>query len=349
MADEADPAVEHGQGVPGALQRDGDYTRADGVELVAFDSEQKAHVDEVVRVCFGPALLSICMLVAETNDGGIRLKEDPYYEVFQQHGNYIHSLYAETAHKLSAGKVQGGVGIASLHAKLSGIVDRAEGVTFVAHNAVMDRQWIAQSIDNQIRYLQFKDCLMGASEAGGDIAALHALIQRLRTSQSFCTQHGDVDEMGQTQSRNGSLVKIMDNRGVSLQSVYQRVTGRELQGQHDARVDTCTCAVIFCRLLMLNHGINVETSAGYSKLQAMLDEGEHARERGVAVRETKKTQSVETLLSPIMRLLDRCDIRNHKMTGNAFLCIELFWIAQGMNSLALVLGRMERNFLRLWN
>lgn len=33
------------------------------------------------------------------------------------------------------------------------------------------------------------------------------------------------------------------------------------------------------------------------------------------------------------------------MTGNAFMCIELLGIAQGMNSLPLVLGRMGRNFL----
>ena len=283
---------------------DGEYTRAEGAELVAFDAGQQAHVDAVVRACFGPAVLSICMLEAEVNGagGGFIIQQEPYYEVFQQHGSYVHSGYAETAHKLSTGELQGGVGIASLHVRLAGIVDRAEGVTFVAHNAVKDRRWITQSIENEIRYLAFKDCQRGTSEAGGDIAALHALMDRLRTSQWFCTQHGDVDAMGQTRSRNGSLVKIMDNRGDSLQSVYERVTGRALQGQHDARVDTCACAVIFCRLLMLNHGVNVETSRGYAQLQAMLDEG---RERGVAVRETKKTQSVETLLSRIMRLLDR--------------------------------------------
>lgn len=37
---------------------------------------------------------------------------------------------------------------------------------------------------------------------------------------------------------------------------------------------------------------------------------------------------------------------NHKMTGNAFMCIELLGIAQGMNSLSLVPESMERNFLR---
>ena len=286
---------------------DGEYTRAEGAELVAFDAGQQAHVDAVVRACFGPAVLSICMLEAEVNGagGGFIIQQEPYYEVFQQHGSYVHSGYAETAHKLSTGELQGGVGIASLHAKLAGIVDRAEGVTFVAHNAVKDRQWIIQSIENQIRYLGFKDCQRGTAEAGGYIAALHALMQRLRTdSQWFCTQHGDVDAMGQTRSRNGSLVQIMENRGDSLQSVYERVTGRALQGQHDARVDTCACAVIFCRLLMLNHGINVEASGGYARLQAIL-EGVQGGRKGVSVVRKTQASSMGTLLSRIMRLLDR--------------------------------------------
>ena len=280
---------------------DGEYSRAEGVELVAFDAEEKAHVDAVVRACFGPAVLSICMLEAEVDGagGGIMIKEDPYYEVFQQHGNYVHSEYAETAHKLSAAEVAGGADIATLYAKMQDIVDRVEGVTFVAHNAVKDKQWIVQSIQNQIRYLQFKDCQRGTLEARGDVTALYTLMQRLRTdSQWFCTQHGDVDVMGQTRSRNGSLAKIMENRGDSLQSVYERVTGRELQGQHDARVDTCACAVIFCRLLMLNHGINVEASGGYARLRGVLDKGDNVCER-----ETKKRPSVQTLLSRIMRLL----------------------------------------------
>ena len=286
---------------------DGEYTRADGVELVAFDAEEKAHVDAVVRACFGPAVLSICMLEAEVNGAGgaLLIREDPYYQVFQQHGSYVHSGYAETAHKLSAGEVQAGVGITSLHTRLWDMVNREEGLTFVAHNAVKDRQWIIQSIENQIRYLGFKDCQRGTAEAGGYIAALHALMQRLRTdSQWFCTQHGDVDAMGQTRSRNGSLVQIMENRGDSLQSVYERVTGSALQGQHDARVDTCACAVIFCRLLMLNHGINVEASGGYARLQAIL-EGVQGGRKGVSVVRKTQASSMGTLLSRIMRLLDR--------------------------------------------
>jgi hypothetical protein len=284
---------------------DGEYTRAEGVELLAFDAEQKAHVDAVVRACFGPAVLSICMLGAEVNCAGgeMVIKENPYYQVFNQHGNYIHSHFAETAHKLSAGEVQAGVGITSLHTRLWDMVNREECLTFVAHNAVKDRQWIIQSIENQIRYLQFKDCQRGTAEAGGYIAALHALTERLRTdSQWFCTQHGDVDATGRTRSRNGSLVRIMENRGDSLRSVYQRVTGGELHGQHDARVDTYACAVIFCRLLMMNHGINVETSDGYKRLQAMLEEVQDAC-KGVSVVRKTQGSSMGNLLSRIMRLL----------------------------------------------
>ena len=282
---------------------DGEYTRADGVELLAFDAAQKAHVDAVVRACFGPAVLSICMLEAELDDGGIRVEEDPYYKVFKQHGNYVHSLYAETAHKLSAAEVQGGVGITSLHARLWDMVNQEEGLTFVAHNAVKDRRWIIQSIENQIRYLEFTDCQRGSAEAGGYIAALHALMQRLRTdSQWFCTQHGDVDADGKTRSRNGSLVKIMENRGDNLHSVYEKVTGKALQGQHDARVDTYACALIFCRLLTLNHGINVEASGGYAKLQAML-EGVQAECKGVSVVRKTQGSSMETLLLRIKQLL----------------------------------------------
>lgn len=283
---------------------DGEYTRAEGVELLAFDAEQKAHVDAVVRACFGPAVLSICILEAEVNCAGgeMVIKEDPYYQVFKQHGNYIHSQFAETAHKLSAGEVQAGVGITSLHTRLWDMVNREEGLTFVAHNAAKDKQWIIQSIENQIRYLQFTDCQRGRAEAGGYIAALHALTKRLRTdSQWFCTQHGDLNASGHARWRNGALVKIMENRGDNLHSVYEKVSGRALQGQHDARVDTYACALIFCRLLTLNHGINVEKSDGYARLQAMLEaQGE---DKGVSV--VRKTQglSMGNLLSRIMRLL----------------------------------------------
>ena len=283
---------------------DGEYTRAEGVELLAFDAEQKAHVDAVVRACFGPAVLSICMLEAEVNCAGgeMVIKENPYYHVFKQHGNYIHSQYAETAHKLSAGEVQRGVGITSLHTRLWDMFNREEGLTFVAHNAVKDRQWIIQSIENEIRYLQFTDCQRGRAEAGGYIATLHALTKRLRTdSQWFCTQHGDLDVKGNARCRNGALVKIMENRGDNLHSVYERVTGRALQGQHDARVDTYACALIFCRLLTLNHGINVEKSDGYARLQAMLET--QGGDKGVSVVRKTQASSMETLLLRIKRLL----------------------------------------------
>ena len=281
---------------------DGEYTHAADVELLAFDAGEKAHVDAVVRACFGPAVLSICMLEAEVHDGGISVQEEPYYEVFRQHGNYIHSQFAETAHKLSVGEVQAGVGITSLYAKLRDIVDRGGDLTFVAHNAVKDRRWIIQSIENQIKYLEYTDCKNGGAEETGRIADLHVLMDRLKKSQWFCTQHGDLDETGHARWRNGSLVKIMENRGDNLHSVYQTVTGRVLQGQHDARVDTYACAMIFCRLLMLNHGINVEMCSGYARLQTMLEGVQH-RCKGVGVVRKTQGSSMETLLSRIMRLL----------------------------------------------
>jgi len=281
---------------------DGEYPRAEGVELVAFDVEQKAHVDAVVRACFGPAVLSICMLEAEMHDGGMNVLGDPYYEVFRQHGNYIHSQYAETAHGLTEGDVRGGRDIASLHAKLRDIVDRAGDVMFVAHNAVKDRQWIVQSIQNQIKYLEYMDCKRGTVKEVVDIAELYDLMERFKTSQWFCTQHGDLDAAGRARWKNGSLVKIMDNRGDNLHSVYQTVTGRALEGHHDARVDTYACALIYCRLLMLNHGINVETSAGYAHIQAMLEGVNNGCKEVGMVRKTQSS-CMETLLSRIMRLL----------------------------------------------
>jgi hypothetical protein len=282
----------------------GEYPRAEGVQLVAFDVEQKAHVDAVVRACFGPAVLSICMLEAEMRDGGMSVQEDPYYAVFRQHGNYIHSQYAETAHRLTEADIQRGADIASLHAKLRelvGAADRGREVTFVAHNAVKDRQWIIQSIQNQIKYLEYADCKRGIVGEGGDIADLYDLMDRVKTSQWFCTQHGNLDAAGRAWRKNGSLVKIMENRGDNLHSVYERVTGRALQGQHDARVDTYACALIYCRLLMLNHGVNVETSAGYARIQAML-EGAQDGSKGVGVVRKTPGSSMETLLSRIIRL-----------------------------------------------
>ena len=123
----------------------------------------------------------------------------------------------------------------------------------------------------------------------------------LGQSQWFCTQYGDLDAAGRS-ARNGALAIIMDGRGDSLQSVYERVTGRALQGQHDARVDTCACALIFCRLLLLNEGVDVEASGGYAKLQAMLEGVQDARKGGGVVRKTEGS-SMETLLSRIMKLL----------------------------------------------
>jgi DNA polymerase III epsilon subunit-like protein len=281
---------------------DGEYTHAAGAELLAFDAEQKAHVDAVVRACFGPAVLSICMLEAEVRDGGLSVQEDPYYKVFRQHGNYIHSQYAETAHKLTEVDIQRGTDIASLHAKLRDIVDHEGDVTFVAHNAVKDRKWVVQSIQERIRYLAYTDCKSGKTEAGAEIAGLHALLDRLKTSPWFCTQHGDLDAAGHARSRNGALAQIMENRGDGLRGVYERVTGRALQGQHDARVDTYACALIFCRLLMLNHGVNVETSGGYAQIQAML-EGVQDGCKGVQVVRKTQGSSMQNLLSRIMRLL----------------------------------------------
>jgi DNA polymerase III epsilon subunit-like protein len=93
----------------------------------------------------------------------------------------------------------------------------------------------------------------------------------------------------------------MENRGDNLHSVYERVTGRALQGQHDARVDTYACALIFCRLLTLNHGINVEKSDGYARLQAMLET--QGGDKGVSVVRKTQASSMETLLLRIKRLL----------------------------------------------
>ena len=292
------------RGGDGALHFCYDERLPTGGELLAFDVDEKAHVDAVARACFGPAVLSICMLEAEVKCAGgeIVIKEDPYYQVFKQHGGYVHSGYAETAHKLSAGEVQAGVGIASLHTRLWGMVNREEDLTFVAHNAVKDRQWIIQSIEDQIKYLEYTDCKEGVTEVAGGITDLRALLDRVRNSQWFCTQHGDVDAAGSARARNGALVKIMENRGDNLHSVYERVTGRALQGQHDARVDTYACALIFCRLLMLNDGIDVEASGGYAHIQAMLEGVQDARKGASVVRKTQGS-SMETLLSRIMKVL----------------------------------------------
>ena len=253
-------------------------------------------------------MLSICMLEAEVRDGGMVIEKEPYYQVFRQHGRYVHSLHAETAHKLTEAEVQAGADIVSLHAKLAELVcaEGPGGVLFVAHNAVRDRQWLAQSIQEQIRYLAYTDCKNGNTAAGAEIAGLHALLDRMRGSQWFCTQHGDLDAAGHARSRNGALAKIMENRGDGLRGVYEKVTGRALQGQHDARVDTYACALIFFRLLLLNHGVDVETSAGYAKLQAMLAEVQDAccaKDKGERVVRKTEGSSMEALLTRIMKLL----------------------------------------------
>ena len=270
------------------------YECAQDTEIIAFDIENKDHRDEVVRVCFGPHILSIGILQFDIQENELQIVEDPYYQEFRQTPHYVHSTFVEKIHHLTAGQLEKSpYGISSLHEKLQRILytNSEKNVTFVAHNAQQDRKWILQSIDDQVKYYQYLSCKNG-SDQKLHIEPLQTLEQLLKnvwsrrdkvTRNWFCTLNGSMKDDGKSHnSRNGARDKIAlpAPKKYTLGDLYEFITGNPLQNYHNALTDTYACALIFCRLLKISyHKHKIEESAGYKRILTSVQNVQQDRKR----------------------------------------------------------------------
>lgn len=261
------------------------YEHAEGTTIIPFDIENKFHRDEVVRVCFGPHILSIGILQFDIQGNELQIvkdqhQENPYYQEFRQTPHYVHSTYVQQIHHLTASQLKQSIhNISSLHEKLQSILDtnRKKNVTFVAHNAQQDRKWILQSIDDQVKYHEYLSCKNG-SDQKLHIESLQKLEQLLKNQWSkrdkvqrkwFCTLNGSMKDDGTTSGfQNGAKGKMTGAKEYTLDALYQFITTKKLTGYHNALTDTYACALIFCELLKISYpsSNNLERSSGYKRI-----------------------------------------------------------------------------------
>jgi hypothetical protein len=272
----------------------GEYKHAAGVQIIDFDIENKEHRDEVVRVCFGPHILSIGILQFDIPGNELQIVGDPYYQEFRQTPHYVHSTFVqEQIHHLTARQLKKSPhDISALHEKLQSILDANEhkNVTFVAHNAQQDRKWILQSIDDQVKYHEYLSCKDGSDETS-HVKSLQTLKQNLKNEWSrinkverkwFCTLYGSMKDDGTShRSQNGAIGKFSPKPAIyKLAALYTFITGREMAENHNALQDTYACALIFCRLLKISyHKDKIEESAGYKRILASVQNVQKDRKR----------------------------------------------------------------------
>lgn len=259
------------------------YEHAEGTTIIPFDIENEFHRDEVVRVCFGPHILSTGILQFDIHGKELKIvkdqhQENPYYQEFKQTPHYVHSTYVQQIHHLTAEQLnQSTHDISSLHTKLASIVQTDKDVTFVAHNAQQDRKWILQSIDDQVKYYRYLSCKSGVNQ-DETISSLLELQYRMKNQYSriesktrkwFCTLNGSMKDDGTTSgSRNGAKGKMTEAKEYTLDALYKLITGKKLKDYHNALTDTYACALIFCRLLKISYpSHNLETSSDYATIR----------------------------------------------------------------------------------
>ena len=251
------------------------HQHAQDSTIVDFDIENKFHRDEVMRVCFGPHILSTGILQFDIHGAELEITEDLFYQEFRQTPHYVHSKYVEQIHHLTERQLRNSNhDISSLHRKLQIILDTTEELTFVAHNAQQDRKWILQSIDDQIEYHKYLSCKTGVNQEL-EIKKLQDLDAGLRNAKWFCTMYGTLNPDGKSAGKkNGSKDQIQQPReSNTLSAVYEKITQRPLTNQHDARTDTYACALILCELLKkmdLSHNLlKLNDSKGYQRIRNM--------------------------------------------------------------------------------
>ena len=243
--------------------------------IVDFDIKDKFHRDEVMRVCFGPHILSTGILQFDIQGTDLDIIGDLYYQEFRQTPHYVHSTYVEQIHHLTARQLQKAThDISALHRKLQSILHITKELTFVAHNAQQDRKSILQSIADQIEYHTYLSCKTGVNQES-EIKKLQDLDAALRNANWFCTMYGTLKPDGKTAGKkNGSKDQIQQPReSNTLSAVYEKITKSPLTNQHDARTDTCACALIFCELLMKMDRsgklLKLNDSKGYKRIRSM--------------------------------------------------------------------------------
>ena len=203
------------------------------VAAVAFDAGKPAHVSEVLRVFFGPEVVS-CGIVLCAYDAGKRsmevLRED--YAVYRPSAEHKASVVARAVHGLDAETLAGGADIAALHARLLNIVEQHPSVVFVAHYAPHDRGVLLESIDRSMldtQNLPHKAHLLRLRRELLDARRWTCTWQRsVLLARGFCGR---------------------DLKNYKLPTLYEAVTHTPLLAHHNARTDAYACAVILCRLL----------------------------------------------------------------------------------------------------
>jgi len=258
----------------------GTYEHAEGTQIIDFDIENKEHRDEVVRVCFGPHILSIGILQFDIRENELQIVGGPYYQEFRQTPHYVHSAFVEKIHHLTEEQLEKSpCDISSLHEELRSIIETQKNVTFVAHNAQQDRKWILDSIDDQVKYHEYLSCKDG-SDQKVHIEKLQTLKDNLKNQWSlinkverkwFCTLHGSMKDDGTShRSQNGAIGKFLPKPAIyKLAALYTFITEEKMTENHNALQDTYACALIFCRLLKISyHKHEIEESAGYKRILA---------------------------------------------------------------------------------
>jgi DNA polymerase III epsilon subunit-like protein len=257
------------------------YEHAPDTEILDFDIENKFHRDEVVRVCFGPHILSTGIVQFDINGTDMDITEDPYYEEFRQTPHYVHSTHVQQIHHLTATQLRRSRhDITSLHEKLKTILETSKNLKFVAHNAQQDRKWILQSIDDQILYHQYLSCKSG-DDQGVYITNLTDLRDRLKnachyienkTRTWFCTLNGSMKDDGTSLRRNNGAKAKIKTEEYTLDALYQTITGAHLPNHHNALTDTYACALIFCELLKISYPQhNLTQSHDYKRIREISD------------------------------------------------------------------------------
>jgi hypothetical protein len=115
---------------------------------VPFDAQNTTHVAEVLRVFFGPEVVScgIVLCAYDARDRSMQvLRED--YAVYRPSAQHRPSVVARAVHGLDAAALASGEDIAALHARLLNIIEQHPAVVFVAHYAPHDRGVLLESID----------------------------------------------------------------------------------------------------------------------------------------------------------------------------------------------------------
>lgn len=227
------------EGRPIYLKRDGSNHRFCGdvssatSSSVAFDTQNAAHVAEVLRVFFGPEVVA-CGIVLCAYDARNRtmevLHED--YAVYRPSAHHKASVVARAIHGLDADALAHGEDIAALHARLSQILEQHPAVVFVAHYAPHDRGVLLESIDRSMldaQNIPNKAHLLRLRRELHDARRWTCTWQRsVLLARGFCGR---------------------DLKNYRLPTLYEAVTHTPLLAHHNARTDAYACAVILCRLL----------------------------------------------------------------------------------------------------